>query len=398
MQNSIRYQKMNPKHYRNFLAIGCVICGCLVLLNETATGQRLIGPNTYGSALRGDALGNVPLLPNSYGGKAASFRFRAPISGRATSMVYYNQCETAGGYAKGDGGIILIELRSDDGTVNHWPAQTVLVSCVFRKPISAGYFPTLNFDKAAQIDEGKLYHIVFANVHSNPTQNYVSLNCLHKFQAGPNMNMDVGISDTDLAVLVKDDSTDVWRQRKQSTPIFNLFLSDGRAVGQGYASAISGWEYAMTSTNKVRETFVVKESSKTVSGVFVRAHRESGDLNIRLESQNGALIEEGVFCGNQWVPDTMQMDWCSYKFKDTHVLESGKAYNLVLHSPEGSYLTFGLLKGGRYGFHGNTFFSEGWAQYSTDGGQSWLDYDYAGPTRDVDLQFYFTVVGPTPKN
>jgi hypothetical protein len=380
------------KNYWKFLAFGFVLLGFLAICCPRAIGHRLTGPNLYGSALRGDGLGNVPLRPNSYGAQVISFRFRAPISGQATSVIYYNQQETKRQYAKGDGGIVLLELRNDDGTSNHWPSQTILASSTLHNPVSASFFPTLKFDKPARIDEGKIYHIVFANVSSNPKENYVSVNCLHNFRARPNVNMDVGIAGTDLAVLVKDGTADIWRARNQSTPIFNLFFSDGRAIGQGYASAISGWNHTMNSTNKVRETFVVKGSGKTVSRVSVRVSRESGDLNVRLENQDGSLIEEGDFPGYKCVPDKIKMCWCSYEFKSPHVLEAGKTYNLVLHSQNGSYSTFGLLKGRRYGFLQDTFFSDGWAQYSADGGNSWQDYNYAGPTRDVDLQFYFTLV------
>ena len=30
-------------------------------------------------------------------------------------------------------------------------------------------------------------------------------------------------------------------------------------------------------------------------------------------------------------------------------------------------------------------------EYSTDGGRNWQDYNYGDPTKDVDLQFYFTL-------
>ena len=385
---------MNSNNRMKFLLIGCAIYSCMLFNSEMASGQRITDPNSYGSALRGDSLGNVPLLPNSYGGGSASFRFRTPISGHVTSILYYNQYQTSGEYAKGDGGIILIELRADDGTSSHWPSETILASCTLSSPMSSGYFPLLRFNNEVQIHAGKLYHMVFTNIHSNPAQNYVSINCLHNFRDQPDVNLDVGISDVDMAVLVKNDTTATWKQRYQSTPIFNLFLSDGTAIGQGYASALSGRNYTMTSMNKVRETFAMNGPSRRVEKVFVRVHRDSGDLNFRLEKQDGTLIEEGVFSGSDWIPDETRlckMGWCSYRFKTTHLLETGKAYNLVLHSQNGSYLTFGLLKGKRYGFNSKTYFPDGWAQYSTDAGRNWQDYNYGDPTKDVDLQFYFTL-------
>ena len=356
---------MNSPNRMKFLIISCVIYSCMIFNSEMASGERITDPTLYGSALRGDSLGNVPLLPNSYGGRTASFRFRAPISGQVTSIIYYNQHQIEREYAKGDGGIILIELRADDGTNNHWPSETILASCTLRSPMTAGYFPLLSFNDQVQIHAGKLYHVVFTNIHSNPAQNYVSINCLHNFREKPDVNLDVGISDVALAVLVKDDNADTWRQRYQSTPIFNLFFSDGRAIGQGYVSAIAGWNHTVTSMNKVRETFVIDGSTRQVGEVFVRVHRNSSDLNIRLEKQDGALIEEGVISGSDWVPDETRfnkMGWCSYRFKTAHALELGKAYNLILHSQNGSYLTSSLLKGRRYGFNSKTYLPDGWAR------------------------------------
>ena len=73
------------------------------------------------------------------------------------------------------------------------------------------------------------------------------------------------------------------------------------------------------------------------------------------------------------------------------MLEPDKGYNLVLYSRNGSYVTFGLLKGSRYDFSAETHFADGWAQYSTDGGSNWQNYIYVLPTRDVDLQFSFVL-------
>lgn len=394
--------------YQNYVT--CLFVSCLFLLSlswqsEPAFGHRLTDPDLYGAALQGDALGNVPLAPKSYGGRAVSFRFRAPNSGRVTSLTYYNQYRLQGGYAKGDGGKVIIELRTDDGTNNHWPSKTVLASCALAKPLTAGYFPVLYFDDNAFLEAGKLYHIVFSNVHSNPAANYVSINCLHNYRNRLAQKAGDSISDPDTAVLVKNDIGEIWRPRIQSTPIFNLFFSDGKALGQGYVGAISGWNVTMDPTNKVRETFAVKDSEKAVTEVYVRVSRNSGDLAVRLEGRDGALIEEGVIPGVDVAPDRElllknksmayigKMRWYSYKFKKTHVLEPGKGYNLVVSSPNGSYLSWGLLKGQRYTFSPATHFADGWCQYSTNDGKEWQDYQYGqgSHTKDVDLQFYFVL-------
>jgi hypothetical protein len=396
--------------YQNHVT--CLFVSCLLVLSlswqcEMACGNRLTDSGLYGAALQGDALGNVPLAPKSYGGRVVSFRFRAPNSGRVTSLSYYNQYSLQGGYGKGNGGQIVIELRTDDGTDRHWPSKTVLASCALAKPLTAGYFPVLYFDNKAFLEAGKLYHIVFSNVHSNPAANFVSINCLHNYRNRLAEKAGDSITGPDMAVLVKNDIGDIWLQRIQSTPIFNLFFSDGKALGQGYVGAISGWNVTMDPVSKVRETFVVKGSEKAVTEVFVRVSRNSGDLTVRLEGRDGALIEEGVIPGVEVVPDSElflknrsiayvgKMRWYSYRFKKTHLLEPGKGYNLVVSSPNGSYLTWGLLKGQRYTFSPATHFADGWCQYSTNNGKEWQDYLYGqgSHTKDVDLQFYFVLTG-----
>ncbi len=394
-------------HRRNnvvLLVMGCLLSFCWTSSSRMAFGQNPSGLKLYGAAVEGDTLGNLPLSPKSYGGRIVSFRFRATNSGQVTSVTFYNVHRLPGGYGKGTGGKILIELRTDDGTSNHWPSKTILAWCVLDRPMSVGNFPVLKFDKQPYLETGKLYHLVFSNIDSNPTQNYVSVNCLHNFRRVA-IHVNVGINGKDMAVLVRNDKFDIWRQRYESTPIFNLFFSDGRALGQGYVGALSEQNVTMNSTNQVRETFLVKGSAAAVSEVSVRVSREWGDLNVRLESDDGTLIEEGVVPGVDIVPEQSlfpknkvysyirKMRWYSYRFRSVRGLELDKRYNLVLYSANGSYVTFGLLKGKRYTFSSKTHFDDGWAQYSTDNGRTWQDYVcYGRHTKDVDLQFYFNLV------
>jgi MYXO-CTERM domain-containing protein len=383
----------------------CLVSSFSLLVSvNPARAQRVNADNLFGSALRGDSLGNAPLAPNTYGGQVGSYRFKPNITGEVVGFTYYNQVN-GGGYSAGTGGNILYELRTDDGTNNHWPSTTVLASTLKVGAMSLGFYPKIAFGSPGHVEAGKIYHLVFTNQHSDPTNNFVSLNCMHNF-AGlkSGVNMDVGISDEALAVLTKNTPGDtVWEHNTQRTPIFNIFYADGSAFGQGYYSAISGWDATITATDKVRQTFTVHGVSRTVSDVAIRVQRKSGDLNVRLEKKDGTLVEEGVISGSTWTPDASfqgyEMGWVKFTFQSLHVLEHGQGYNLVLSSANGSYLTYGLLKGTMYNWSSETDFFDGHAQYSQNS-TSWQDYNYGGnSTEQVDLQFYFTVTsngGPVP--
>lgn len=130
-------------------------------------------PLTYGCAWNADGLANLEI--GKYPGRTVSYRFRAEHSVTADKVMVYLVYST--GYGKGDGGRILLELQSDDGTSNHYPSGTVLASAIVTDP-KTQWNRLFVFDKPTVLESGRLYHLVFSNVGSDPVHNYVSIDNL----------------------------------------------------------------------------------------------------------------------------------------------------------------------------------------------------------------------------
>ena len=81
----------------------------------------------------------------------------------------------------------------------------------------------------------------------------------------------------------------------------------------------------------------------------------------------------------------------TYSFSQTRTLTNGSSYNIVLTTPGSStYSIFPIRKGRDFNFDAATYFSDGRAQYSSDG-STWKDWDAWGSTHtDGDLQFFFS--------
>lgn len=340
----------------------------------------------YGAALNSDGLANLEIGKYS---RKVSYRFRAGKSGPVQSVLVYIKANSLG-YFAGNGGQVLVELQADDGTAAHLPSGTVLAqSIVLSNLLPPSLFNrTFSFTTQPALVQGTIYHLVFINSAPDPLNNYVSINNIYN-QRGT-QNMQPGVSDVDLAVLFTDASTP-WGVTYFHTPIFSLNFADGTSQGQGNIDALVGSAASINGSSQVRETFTVTGSNKVISAVSVRLQKQGspGNLTIRLEAQDGALIEQGTVSASSV---SATYNWVTYSFNANHTLIVGESYNLILSAPAGdSYQMYPIQKGVLYGFNPPAVFGDGHYQRTT--GSGWVDLQ--GNRTDFDMQFYFTLA-PTP--
>jgi len=329
----------------------------------------------YGTGLKADGLANLEVGKSI--GRQVDYRFKATKSGMVDGVRIFFIYPS--GYGKGDGGDILVELKTDDGTSDHNPSDTLLGSYLVTDPMSEN-FPLIPINPPVMLEEGNLYHIEFSNTVPDPVNNYVSIDDLYNKARVPNMQPTV--SDTDLAVLWKTSTTGDWSVNYGHTPIYCFEHTDGSGQGVGYMDAFSSsGRRTISGDSKVRTVFTVSGGDRNVIDANVRVEKVdgSGGLVIRLEDSNGNLIEEGTVPASSIDTD---MSWASIDLDS--VLGNGETYHLVLSS-DGDYTTFGIQDGTGYDFHPDCVFDDGEFQYTTGG--SWSD------DRNADLQFYFTVEG-----
>ena len=359
----------------------------------TPSTSTLVPAGYYGAQFGADGLANTTVGPN---GNTVSYRFSAQHNGALSRLRVYLIPDHVG-YAAGTAGKLRIDIQSDDGSSAHNPSGTVLASTVISNPLaatgSARYFPLVTFSSPPTLTAGKLYHIVFRNVDSLPTINYLSVDCL--YYEKPTTPTQPTLSDWANAVLLRTSGSS-WQPRKGYTPISELYYSNGNTQGIGYIEAFVAGPQIISGTATLRETFTVTGATKKIASVGIRAARASGSsyLKVRLENANGTLIEEGYIPASSFpLTSPVSHTWVEYKFASPHTLQSGQTYHIVLTAPSTSqYVAYTMQKGTAYGFDNTTFFPDGHAELKS--GSSWLGWTVWGVTNrvDSDLQFYLGMV------
>lgn len=335
----------------------------------------------YGVPYGADNLSNLTV--GQWTGRVVSYRIKAEHTGTTQDFTFY-VINKIPNYAAGDGGQILIEIRTDD---NGLPSDTVLGSYLWYPPMLDFYdpqndkFPTLPLE--ADLVEGEIYHIKFSNIHPDPVNNFVSVDDLFIWDADISP-MHPAISQEDLAVLLIRAGGWDWELKENHTPIYKLSYTDGNSQGQPYIDGKTSYFKNMDGTNMVRQTFTNNDQDRLVSDVNVRVKKISGggDLTVRLEHSNGDVIEEGT------IPEaeiSTTISWLNRTFSQEYNLEEGRTYNLVLYSNGGQYTTNPIQQGDYYGLDAGGF-DDGKIYYSSNAGQSWSSFPFDG-----DMQFYFTV-------
>lgn len=341
----------------------------------------------YGVPFKGDSLWNTTL-----NGQSVSFRFRAEQSSQAQQLSWYNENNDPGGYWAGDGGDVLVQLRTDDGTSNHYPAATVLGSYLISSPLSTSQFPLNSFSPAPGLTAGTLYHIVFSNPSASPSSNYTSVNAMWGAHTSPALPT---IPDTDLAVLLGNAAgSGGWSVRQDFCPIYNLFYANGVVQGMGYMEVWVNAPQTISGTNRVRQTMSVSGVSRTVTGGQIRARRSSGSaspLVVSLRDGSDTLIEAVSVAA---AVISTSYAWIPFSFTLPRTLAVGNSYRLELTSASDTiYQAYALRQGSDYGLSPQTYFADGRAELNTGGGWTGWSDPWGGTNRsDGDLQFYLEVV------
>jgi hypothetical protein len=339
----------------------------------------------YGPGIGADSLANTQVGGPDCGCSniVTSYRFRATTTSSLTSIRVYLQ--GGSGYSGGTGGRIRVSVQPDNGASSHAPASTILASTTVTpgNPIRIGNLPLITFASPARLTAGRLYHLVFRNIDSNPRANFVSVNAL--WTRAATSPRQPGMSDVDWGQLMNTGSG--WKSRPNYTPILDLGYSNGVHAGMGYMEVWVGKSRSISGGSAVREVFTPR-ASRTVGAVSVRVARPggSGALTVRLLTSGGTVLATGhvsagaVGSSIKWVGATL-----SAKVS----LRAATTYQLVLTSPNGTtWSTWALERGNHYHFASTTYFSDGHGEYTT--GSGWSGFDQPGGTSDAvnaDLQF-----------
>jgi hypothetical protein len=373
-------------------------------ISATPTAAPTPRPQTqyYGPGIEFDSLNN-----HQVAGVDVDYRFRATTSGPLKSLMWYNIHSTcynppSAGYSCGTGGIMHICIQTDDGTSNH-RTTGVNLACVDNIAPLKSTFPVEVFPSPAVLTKGQLYHIHWHNTDPDPLNNFVSVDAM--FVWNPMVPRQPTILDNDLAIF----RGAVLQTR--DTPIFQITYGDGTTQGQGYMEAWGGVSPLISGSSEVREQFTVSGPDRVVTHASFRLKRDSSSIGtsplmVTLKTGAGATIEQGAIPYNVFPLGTTndnsgnQNAWGTYTFTAPRTLVSGQSYQVVLSAASDTkYRAPPIRRGPSYGFSSATFFSDGYGQFSTDGGSNWVGFTQPGGSSNntiADIQFYFTVT-PSPQ-
>jgi hypothetical protein len=361
---------------------------------STATSAAA-GSLRSGSFVQADALGNTVI-----GGSdrtSLAFRFRATWTGSVSAIRCYviKNVNGRSGYSSGTMGTMRVALESDSRGRRHVPSGKRLASATFR-PAERGFFPEVRFDKAAHVVAGRLYHVVFTNIDSDPASNYASINALYsdsRLGRGP------AVPD-DLAVLESDrggGGATYWSPRRSGPhefylPILDVVGGGGQHLGIGYMEV---WDAKPIGGDaQVRQLLRTRGSKSTrVDGAWLRVQREGGagdGLTVSIGRASGGSIASATVAPTK-VP-TRAPGWIHVRFSKPASLPPDADLALTLSSSGSSaYEAFPVRKGTSYGFDRTTIFDAGYAQFND--GDGWVGWDQWGghDERNSDLQFALDV-------
>jgi hypothetical protein len=345
-------------------------------------------PFYYGSGFSADSLANTQVGgPNL---NTVSYRFQSKHAAALEAIrVFFIWSKNELGYAAGLGGTVEVQLKADDNSPAHLPTGPALATLTYSNIIATGnYYPSLAFSNPAVLQGGALYHLVFTNIDPNPASNFVSLDAI--YTDGQTAPMQGCVADADWAVLLKGGSG-AWAVRDGFAPTLDLAFADGGHQGNGYIEIWSTAPRTISGAAAVRETFTVSGPSRTFSKVALRLKRLAGTapLNVALETAGGTVIEQGSIPAAEFLETAP--NWVTLAFPKSQTLASRVGYNLVLTCAAGTtYSIYPMRKGADKGFSDDTYFPDGYAEF-TETGSSWAGWTQWGTPdlTDSDLQFMF---------
>lgn len=386
--------------------------------------------------------------------RPTAVRFRAEMTGTILAVRWahrYNagsETDATHNYSSGAGGTLRIELRRNDPALTHPPLAPSSSSTEKFAPLSAGdpnllaatpdqgglkslgSHPVLNFTRAVNVTAGQLLWCVFNQLH--PSE-WVSINSAHikgwtvgnkESVGGPywGSSWHIARSGTNSKFpstsWVYEDGTFVEESRHLVYVQFLYRLADGRQIWSGYGSVfangtkgLSGSSHGSMRTfsdsTPIRMLFTPKRPTFTTSRLWWRAYRalnESavpGNMTIKL-LRGSTVVGSWTAPATRWVksgmgatnPPPPPVPFVPIELGQAVTIQTGVQHTLVFGATSGQYVTHAQQVAS--GFQCRNSFTDGYAQYSTNGGGSWsAGWHLSGFTsrKDCVLPFMFEVLG-----
>lgn len=423
-----------------------IVAGGLTLLSSLSAYAS--GPNFYGVPYGARSLDNLTIGTwgnSSREGSVVSYKVKAKYSGSVNAVRWWTKntfyigreptisCSniqtqpgntSSTGYAKGNGGSIVVELYRDSGGYPNLTTPIASTSpqsgCDLINGLNSVKFGLRGFSSSPQVQQGETLHIVFRNIASDSQNNYISANTLLSTSSGQPADSE--------QVLFKATSNHSWVNRTNTvgnTPIYELQYTDGRTQGT-YTTEV--WVsspqkiYNLGGGNfgKVRQTFVYNndEYGGAFSGVKVRLKKvgNTDKLKVQLLDNSGNELRYAYLTVNnseqygRW--ETLTWHRCVNGQPATSCtagsvpspvsLTPNQSYSVVLSMPiptsdqTAAFEIFPLKDGTEVNLYTPALsdFRSGQAEYyqypQSTSWKPWQPAGYPAPRNDGVLQLYLT--------
>jgi hypothetical protein len=381
-----------------------------VIVETVTAGYMLTDPaykRLYGPGVRTmDALGNLRVGMIGSSQYSIAHRVRAVKSGYLAAVkpiwAAANQ-STSPGYSSGNGGVIRIRVYADDGTGAHAPnlASAPLAEAQHVPQLSNGAhtLPGSNhmqiaLTSYAPLVEGKLYHIVYENIASDPANNFISID--NQVALTGNGRADRWLNPTDWAVqfgsrsgsgayVWKDWTTTPTSENLYYSPATQLTMADGTIFGNGNmetGNVEGGRQWIIASNTPVRERFTPSQARSISALSFHTAASVAGSLLWEIR-QGASVLASGMVSEstpNYYSQALYSGKFGVYKWYDvvlpqTLNLAAGTTYD-VAFTPQGSsqWRFADQSNGSAYGFSFPAAFSDSQSQHYYNG--TWINTNH----------------------
>ena len=397
----------------------------------------------FGHHLMGEDTGNGILFRH-----AASRRFRAERTGAITAVRHNNRtllqaniadrcrdgnvwcrCKDndldrytcgyilANSYSVGNGGLIAIEIQSDDGSDHHLPSGEVLASVAQQYVplrIAEQVYPVLELAAPAVLQAGRIYHVVYHQLnppsdcpvgagysvseaaHCDRTKGMVGLNGI-SFNATTDRGPWLGRT---AAVLTKQSSDDPWVLDPDNLSWLEVRYDDGTWTGDAYTyNDGASTARSIEGQHLVRQVFTVTDKARDVDGIWLRAGRApdsgTGTLSCVIRGSEGTAAMASFAASSFPVCGGVCGEWAYSGLSAPLTLLPGQTYSVEFSAQQkGHFLvTTGFpLAYAPYSSESRNTWEDARAEYSNDNGRTWLPFTGTyHPERDLSV--LFTVVG-----
>jgi len=335
--------------------------------------------DTFGGGWTADSLSNVEI--GRFAGRVVSYRFRASHTGtfRAVELYLIFRTICDGCYADGDGGVIQVQIQSDDGTSYHLPSGVSLGSTIITNPMQK-WNRVVQFSNTVSIQADTLYHIILTNLDSDPIHNYISIDSLYNTAGGTDSQP--AANTTDLAVLVQLDSKHAMQVNTHLVPIFSIYYDDGYRQGQTYIDVLQN-ALLVTAGMQVSEAIVVNDNDHTFDRVSVRFNPAAacGDIRVTITDSTNRVLANGSIDLTKIVGGGYA--WYTVSFGSI-LFSKGAGYSVALAPENGAQFYISpIQQGTQYGFQ--------WENRYLGHCQVFSQSQWTGclSRTDTDIPFYF---------